>query len=204
MIFRSDRILSGRRGSQAMRSDSSRRSGESMAITAKPTAKPILDRTDRPVGTPRGLEYLSWLMDRAIRIPGTNITVGLDALLGLLPVGGDFLTGIVQVGIVLVAMIHYHVPKTVAVRMAANVLLDILVGAVPVLGDAFDVFFKANTRNMQLLRQVEAARSPQPALVAKRSIGFIILIAGSLLGLLALVLIGFITVLHWIFKTPIG
>jgi hypothetical protein len=136
-------------------------------------------------------------MDRAIRIPGTNITVGLDALLGLLPVGGDFLTGIVQVGIVLVAMIHYRVPKTIAMRMAGNVLLDILVGAVPVLGDAFDVFFKANTRNMTLLNQVEADRSRKPPVVSKTSIGFIILIAGSLLGLLALVLIGFITVVQW-------
>jgi hypothetical protein len=168
------------------------------------TAKPILDRTERPRGTSRGLEYLSWLMDRAIRIPGTNITVGLDALLGLLPVGGDFLTGVVQVGIVLVAMIHYRVPKAVAARMAANVLLDILVGSVPFLGDAFDVFFKANTRNMALLNHVHAERTHQPAVAPRISIGFIILIAGALLGLLALVLIGFITVLHWIFKTPIG
>ena len=58
----------------------------------------------------RNLERIAWLMDRAIKIPGTNITLGLDALLGLLPLGGDILTGFIQTGLVLVALKHYHVP----------------------------------------------------------------------------------------------
>ncbi len=65
--------------------------------------KPTVER--HPAG-PRdsGLESLAWLMDRAFQIPGTKISVGLDAILGLLPVGGDVLTGIVQVGIVVLAL----------------------------------------------------------------------------------------------------
>src|SRR5438309_8282766 len=87
----------------------------------------------------RNLERLAWLMDRAFRIPGTRISVGLDALIGLLPIGGDVLTGLVQAGLVLVALSHYKVPKPVAARMMANVLIDIAVGAIPILGDLFDV-----------------------------------------------------------------
>src|SRR5947208_1041854 len=118
-----------------------------MPLTApRPTA------AEPPARVPstRGLEQVAWLMDRAFRIPGTRITVGLDSILGLLPIGGDVITGIVQVGIVVLALVRYRVPRPVAARMAANVLIDVLVGAVPLLGDAFDVAFKANTRNLQL------------------------------------------------------
>src|SRR5262249_6106032 len=115
---------------------------------------------DRHEAMARNLERLAWLMDRAFHIPGTRIRIGLDALLGLLPVGGDVLTGFVQVGLVLVALRHYKVPQIVAARMAANVLLDVAVGAIPLLGDLFDIGFKANTRNIRLL---DAYRHPDSA-----------------------------------------
>jgi hypothetical protein len=107
----------------------------------------------------RNLEKLAWLMDRAIPIPGTHLRVGLDAVLGLFPFGGDFLAGLVQVALVLVAVHHYRVPKAVAARMAANVLIDVVGGSIPVLGDVFDAVFKANTRNVALLGQVRDRRS---------------------------------------------
>jgi hypothetical protein len=166
---------------------------------------------DRREAMARNLEQLAWLMDRAVHIPGTRIRLGLDALFGLLPVGGDVLTGLVQVGLVLVALRHYKVPRFVAARMAANVLIDIAVGAIPLIGDLFDIGFKANTRNVQLL---EAYRNPGGAAVGRtgpanlppiepRPIGmpwrFILPIAAVLLGILALVLIGFITVVRWLF-----
>ena len=68
------------------------------------------------------------------------------------------MTGIIQTGIVLIAMYQYKVPRAVAVRMAANVLIDTALGAIPLVGDAFDVFFKANTRNIKLLQQVQHQR----------------------------------------------
>src|SRR5580700_2243532 len=92
----------------------------------------------RPSGTfreqaiARNLERVAWLMDRVVTIPGTNISVGLDAVLGLLPIGGDVLTGLVQAGLVLVALRHYKVPRTIAARMMANVLLDVAVGSIPI------------------------------------------------------------------------
>src|SRR5947199_8867314 len=103
------------------------------------TYKAVVEPPDYVPSGSRGLDQLAWLMDRAIRIPGTNITVGLDALLGLVPFGGDFATGLIQVGIVLVALYRYRVPRAVAARMAANVLIDVVVGSIPILGDAFDV-----------------------------------------------------------------
>jgi hypothetical protein len=162
--------------------------------------------------TARRLERLAWLMDRAFTIPGTKVSFGLDALLGLLPVGGDVLTGIVQAGLVLVALGQYRVPRTVAARMMANVLVDVAVGAIPILGDLFDVAFKANTRNLRLL---EPYRHREP--VEARPIGryaplpidigmggtswrYLLPIAVVLLAALVLVFIGFVTVVRWIVR----
>jgi len=148
----------------------------------------------------KGLDHLAWLMDRSLRIPGTKITVGLDAILGLLPVGGDVLTGIIQVGIVLVALFRYRVPRAVAARMAANVLIDVALGAIPLLGDAFDVVFKANTRNLDLLRRVETERARQETATAKSSMLFMIAIAIVLVLAIILVFVGFVTVVGWLFR----
>jgi hypothetical protein len=163
----------------------------SPTVEPKPAAGPAIGRLDR----------LAWLMDRAIVIPGTRIAVGLDALLGLLPVGGDFLTGLVQAGIFLAALYHYRVPRAVAARMAANVLIDIAIGSIPLIGDIFDIFFKANTRNIKLLRQVEEERREGKETSNWRSIAYLVFLVLAVLTLLALVLIGFITLLAWVFRS---
>jgi Domain of unknown function (DUF4112) len=168
----------------------------------------------------RNLERIAWLMDRAIKVPGTKITVGLDALLGLLPIGGDALTGFVQAALVLVVLKHYRVPRSVAARMVGNVLLDVAIGAIPILGDLFDVMFKANTANLKLLDRVlrtdtgevssettrDAARLSglvHQNTVAARSAGapwrVLLPIALVFVGTLTLVIIGFISVVRWLF-----
>jgi hypothetical protein len=167
------------------------------------TFKPIVEPRVRKPGELHGLEQLAWLMDRAIKIPGTNITIGLDALLGLLPIGGDVMTGVIQTGIVLVALYHYRVPRAVAARMAANVLLDTALGAVPVLGDVFDVFFKANTRNLKLLNQVQEQRSQNVEVRTWSSIAYLAFLIFALVTMLALLLIGFITVVAWLLRRPL-
>jgi hypothetical protein len=147
------------------------------------------------------LDRIAWLMDRAITVPGTNIKVGLDALLGLFPFGGDVATGLVQAGLVLFAIVHYKVPKAVAARMVANVLLDVSVGALPVVGDVFDVFFKANTRNVTLLREVVGHQTRGQPVPTGSSVRFLIGL-GALLGLtLATVLAIFVLVVVLIVKT---
>jgi hypothetical protein len=174
------------------------------------------------VAVARNLERIAWLMDRAIKVPGTKITLGLDALLGLVPVGGDVLTGLVQVALVLVALKYYRVPRHVAARMAGNVLLDVAVGAIPLLGDMFDVVFKANTKNLKLLEPYRGNPDgvdfmPGPGLDDVRSRGatnrptvdtrsggtpwrYIFAIAAVLLAALTLVIIGFVTVVRWLFS----
>jgi len=171
-------------------------------MTTKPLKPDVIERGpdfDRDV---KGLEHLAWLMDRAFTIPGTRISVGLDAILGLLPVGGDFLTGLIQIGLVLVALHRYNVPRAVATRMAANVLLDIGLGSIPLLGDVFDVFFKANTRNMRLLERVMQDPTPNRAASNRSSILYLALIAIVLVTALALILIGFVAVVAWLVKRP--
>lgn len=165
-----------------------------------PPLKPIIEGPDYVPPGLEGLEKIAWLMDRAFHIPGTPIRVGLDSLIGLLPVGGDVLTGVIQVGIVLVAMVHYKVPRAIAARMAANVLLDTAVGAIPFVGDAFDVAFKANTRNIKLLTHVQQQRLANKPVGTASSVLYLTGLVAAMLGLLALVTIGFVVVVAWVWK----
>jgi hypothetical protein len=106
------------------------------------------------VGTdPLGrLRTLARVQDELFRIPGTRIRFGLDALVGLIPGVGDALTGGVSVYL-LVTATRMGAPPSVVARMAGNVALDLLVGAIPLLGDLFDLGWKANVRNVRLLEQ---------------------------------------------------
>jgi hypothetical protein len=96
------------------------------------------------------LRAFAKLLDEAIVIPGTNFGIGLDPLLGLIPGAGDVAGSLLSL-VVLLRSAKLGVPQSVLVRMTTNIAVDALVGAVPVLGDLFDVGFKANTRNLRLL-----------------------------------------------------
>jgi hypothetical protein len=93
---------------------------------------------------------LARVLDEAVRIPGTNIRIGLDALLGLLPGGGDVAGGVFS-GLIILQAARAGAPAPVLGRMLANVAIDVVVGAIPLLGDLFDVAWRANTRNVRLL-----------------------------------------------------
>jgi hypothetical protein len=146
------------------------------------------------------LEKLAWLMDQAIPIPGTKLRVGLDAILGLLPVGGDVLTGLIQSILVLIALKHYRVPKVVAARMAANVLLDIGVGSIPILGDAFDAVFKANTQNLKLLNSVRQLQKQGQPVPAAPSVLFLVGIGAALFLAVGLMIAATAALITWIVK----
>jgi hypothetical protein len=148
----------------------------------------------------RNLERLAWLMDRAIPIPGTNLRVGLDAILGLIPGAGDFVCGLIQTGLVVTALKHYRVPKVVAARMAANVLLDLGVGAIPFVGDAFDAVFKANTRNLKLLKEVRQLQGAGQPVPAAPSAWYLVGIAAILVSALVLMLVGLVAILALVWK----
>jgi hypothetical protein len=97
------------------------------------------------------LENLSRLLDIAYRVPGTNIRFGVDALLGLLPGVGDVASGALSSYLIYEAY-RLGAPKRALALMIGNVAFDTVVGSVPLVGDVFDVFWRANIRNMQILR----------------------------------------------------
>ena len=96
------------------------------------------------------LQRLARLWDSAIRIPGTQVRVGLDPLVGLIPGLGDAAGALVSAYIVLEAA-RFDLPASTLLRMLANVAIDALLGTVPVVGDIFDVAWRANLRNVALI-----------------------------------------------------
>jgi len=98
------------------------------------------------------LERLAHWMDDRFTIPGTNIRYGFDALIGLIPGVGD--TGAALFSAYMIARARaLGVPRRHLWRMSANVLVDLIVGSIPLVGDLFDVGFKANRRNVEILRR---------------------------------------------------
>ena len=100
----------------------------------------------------RNLDRLAKLMDSQFRIPGTNIKFGLDALIGLVPGMGDLTTFIIS-GMILSILAKNGASGFVLARMTLNIILDALIGSIPILGDIFDVGFRANERNLKLMRE---------------------------------------------------
>ncbi len=98
------------------------------------------------------VDRLATVMDDWIRIPGTKIGFGWDAILGLVPGLGDIVTLIPQCLLIAHAL-RLRVRKRVFAKMILNILIDVLVGVVPVVGDILDVFWKSNRRNAELLQE---------------------------------------------------
>lgn len=103
------------------------------------------------------LDQLSKLLDTAILIPGTNIRFGVDAVIGLVPVVGDMISTAISAWLINEAR-RLGISRFALARMIGNVAIDGAVGIIPVLGDAFDVAFRANRRNMAILRDQLAKR----------------------------------------------
>jgi Domain of unknown function (DUF4112) len=124
-----------------------------------PPSKPRRAEVER---IPSWARRLTRLLDGAIRIPGTDLRIGLDPILGaLLPELGDALTGVLALTLLGVAY-RERVPKWVLLRMLLNIGVDSLLGAVPLIGDLFDFVFKANEKNLALIERHRGDPS-QPA-----------------------------------------
>ena len=121
-----------------------------MAFTAKPEVlSPRLKRGGKAFDD-ENLDLLSHVLDDFIRIPGTSIRFGLDGIVGFIPGVGDLIGGIASCIIIIAAWVRGVSYATVA-RMVANVAIEVVVGSVPVLGDMFDIAWRANRRNYALL-----------------------------------------------------
>jgi hypothetical protein len=122
----------------------------------------------------RWVERIAYLMDSQFRLPGTRFRFGLDPLLGLLPIVGDLSTTAVSVALLL-TMLRHGASGSIVVRMALNILIDTVLGGIPIIGNVFDFAYKSNERNVALLRRHYAEGRHQ----------------GSGRGLVALLLLGF-------------
>lgn len=112
-----------------------------------------LPHPDRRVGGAlASARWLSRILDEAFQIPGTKFRFGLDPLIGLIPVIGDLLGSLASLFII-VQGFRLRVPHIIKARMMLNVLIDVLVGAVPLLGDIFDFAWKSNSLNLALLEK---------------------------------------------------
>ncbi len=108
--------------------------------------------SDDPAAIRQRVETMEHLLERSFTVPGINRKVGLDFVLGLVPVLGDVITGAMGLYLVWEAR-NLGMSKFQLARMAANVGFDSLIGAVPLVGDAFDFFWRSNTRNLKIIRK---------------------------------------------------
>ena len=126
------------------------------------------------------LRRWSVVLDSAFRIPGTTVRFGLDPVLGLVPGMGDVTTPLFS-AVLLLQAVRLRIPKVVQLRMLLNAAIDLAIGLVPLVGDLFDVAWKANVRNLALLE-----RYAQPGARATRADWAFVLVVLGVLALLAI------------------
>ena len=140
----------------------------------------------------RWIESISTFLDNQFRVPGTNFRFGLDPILSFIPFGGSAASFAISAGLVL-TMVKHGVSRKVLIFMLGNLLLDAMVGSIPVLGNIFDFFFKANQRNVNLLK-----RHYQEGKYTGSGTGVLVAVALILLSLLALVIYGTWALISWL------
>lgn len=128
------------------------------------------------------LRRFAYLMDEAVPIPGTKRRFGLDAGVGLIPGVGDIIGGVMSAWIVVGALRH-RVPMRVIFRMVLNIVVDLVIGAVPLLGDVFDFLFEENMMNLQLLMRHRDRRRPPRSLAEVGGVAFLIVLIIFLIAL---------------------
>lgn len=130
-------------------------------MTNEPIIPEIVEPDDALPRDLYALRRFAWLLDAAVEIPGTRRRFGAAPVLGLIPGVGDAIGGLLSIWIVVGALRH-RVPGRKIGRMVANILIDLGIGAIPLLGDLFDFFFQENLSNVAILmRHRDRARPPR-------------------------------------------
>jgi hypothetical protein len=137
-------------------------------------------------------KFLAEWLDQRFTIPGTSIRIGLDPILGLIPGMGDMIANLAGSAIILIA-VQYRLPKIILLRMGLNVALNAMIGAIPVFGDIFSIWFRSNIKNVQLLERYLGAE--ERASTFGNWI-FVIAIVGGII----LLLIGILFATVWLIK----
>ena len=141
----------------------------------------------------RKLEQFTRLLDSKYRLPGTKFKFGLDPIIGLIPIIGDSVTMIISGGLVII-MARNGVSGKVIVKMVGNVVLDAVIGSIPIVGSLFDFVYKANAKNMKLLKEHYEEGKHQGS-----GIGIIIGVLVVIFILFVLLIAGFIELVTLIF-----
>lgn len=110
------------------------------------------------------VEAMEMLLERSFKVPGTNFPIGLDSIIGLIPVLGDIVTTALGAYIVWEAR-NLGLPKWKLWRMAGNIAVDTAIGAVPLVGDAADVLFRSNTRNLRIIKRHLDKHHPETRII---------------------------------------
>jgi len=152
---------------------------------------------DHPPQDP--IEKLAWYLDSAFRVPGTRWRVGWDGIIGLVPGAGEILMLLAQSGIVLWAVSRHDLPPVLAARMLINVAIDAGIGSIPFIGDLFDFVFKANTRNVELIRDFRLRAGSGAPVSTARHYGFIFVVFLVLVGIIAAVVGLTVWILQWLY-----
>ena len=158
--------------------------------------QPSSTLADHPskAATVQHLRQVSNLLDNAIRLPGTSYGIGIDPILGLIPGGGDLAGGVLSTYIMWRAF-KLGIPREMLLRMASNIALETVAGTVPVVGDLFDVAWKANVKNVEILE----AHLDTPVVGQKADRWFVILLIGILVIFILIISLIGIAILTFIF-----
>ncbi len=161
----------------------------SRLLASKSSKTPLFGTADEHAAIGR-LRRLATLLDSAVRIPGTEVKVGVDAIIGFVPGIGDAFAALFSTYI-LISSARIGASRPLLLRMFGNSLLDLLIGAIPVVGDIFDIAWKSNSRNIDLLERAVAERRIQERSVEETGKAFIFLgIAILFFGIFLAVMIG--------------
>lgn len=151
-----------------------------------------------PIARDNRLEQLhrfAFWLDEGIRLPGTRLRVGLDPMIGLVPCFGDA-AGAVLAAVILAEAVRRGVSRFTLGRIAYNIVLDALLGAVPLVGDAFDFVWKANLRNVALIERHVAV----PGKARKADRLFVVVLSGSLVFLCGALMVVGVVLTAWLFR----
>ena len=139
------------------------------------------------------VESVSRLMDSQFKVPGTNFKFGLDPILGLVPILGDVSTFAVS-GALVLTMARHGASRNVVIRMVVNIILDLIIGSIPLIGAVFDFVFKANDKNVRLLR-----RHYQEGKYQGSGSGFLAGVVIVMFIAFGLVMYGLVKLLTWLY-----
>jgi hypothetical protein len=138
----------------------------------------------QPIDRIGWIDHVADLLDNRFRVPWTNIRFGIDFIIGLIPFVGDLISFGIS-GILLLSMVRYGASGKVVFLMVWNILIDTLIGGIPILGDIFDLKYRANRRNFELFRDYLNEGKHQGS-----AWGWMLLLFIALMGLVVLLIYG--------------